>query len=214
MIFFLALTCFLFVFSGIPTHVYQYGTCVLAACPAIILAQVTAMFIILPVFGKANKVSKINLPCKNLSIRPLCRSVLHVMSQKARLDLIRRGHDSSLGELPWKCRFTKYIKKVLFHREMSITFHVNQICNFGKAMGSEAKWNKGFLWIYTLRRFKDFLNQIKFKWTLRTTLRHPYSIKKLKSGQRVDWNFLDKCKLIYQFLRFMKTLFCLNNIYM
>ena len=88
MIFFLALTCFLFVFSGIPTHVYQYGTCVLAACPAIILAQVTAMFIILPVFGKANKVSKINLP-RN-----------HVMAQKARLDLIRQGHDSSLGELP------------------------------------------------------------------------------------------------------------------
>jgi len=40
---------------GIPTHVYQYGVCVLAACPAIILAQVTALFIILPVFGKANK---------------------------------------------------------------------------------------------------------------------------------------------------------------
>ena len=49
---------FLF-FSGIPTHVYQYGVCVLAACPAIILAQVTALFIILPVFGKANKVKNI-----------------------------------------------------------------------------------------------------------------------------------------------------------
>ena len=50
---------FLSFFSGIPTHVYQYGVCVLAACPAIILAQVTALFIILPVFGKANKVKNI-----------------------------------------------------------------------------------------------------------------------------------------------------------
>lgn len=45
----------LFLFLGIPTHVYQYGSCVLAAGPAIILAQVTALFIVLPVFGKANK---------------------------------------------------------------------------------------------------------------------------------------------------------------
>ena len=42
-------------FLGIPTHVYQYGSCVLAAGPAILLAQVTALFIVLPVFGRANK---------------------------------------------------------------------------------------------------------------------------------------------------------------
>ena len=34
---------------------YQYGSCVLAAGPAILLAQVSALFTVLPVFGKANK---------------------------------------------------------------------------------------------------------------------------------------------------------------
>jgi hypothetical protein len=46
---------FLFLFSGIPTHVYHYGASILAAVPAIILAQVSALFIVLPVFGKGNK---------------------------------------------------------------------------------------------------------------------------------------------------------------
>ena len=38
--------------TGIPTHVYQFGASILAAGPAILLAQLTALFIVLPVFGK------------------------------------------------------------------------------------------------------------------------------------------------------------------
>ena len=43
---------FLLYFVGIPTHVYQYGASILVAGPAILLAQLTALFVVLPVFGK------------------------------------------------------------------------------------------------------------------------------------------------------------------
>ena len=39
-------------FTGIPTHVYQFGASILATGPAILLAQLTALFVVLPVFGK------------------------------------------------------------------------------------------------------------------------------------------------------------------
>ena len=45
----------IFPLSGIPTHVYQFGASVLAAMPAIILAQLSALLTVAPVFGKAKK---------------------------------------------------------------------------------------------------------------------------------------------------------------
>ena len=41
--------------SGIPTHVYQFGASVLAAMPAIVFAQVSALLTVVPVFGKVKK---------------------------------------------------------------------------------------------------------------------------------------------------------------
>ena len=80
--------------AGIPTHVYQFGASVMAAGPAIILAQALALFVVLPVFGKAKKeANSINSSVELMASTRTSKSVtlasyIHCRFRSASLDVL------------------------------------------------------------------------------------------------------------------------------